>query len=84
MTSKTFVDHQEETRATVTTGIVTTGVATIAQGTAAQGTSLTWQNLAGHWLRPHTDLDHEPERLARRQAAVQRWRGLIPENTARL
>lgn len=66
MTSKTF-DQPEEALITTTT-------------TVAQGTSFTWQNLAGHWLRPHTDLDHE----IRRQAALQRWRGLNPETTARL
>jgi hypothetical protein len=68
MTSKTF-DQPEEALITTTT-------------TVAQGTSFTWQGIAGHWLRSPSD--YETETLARRQAAVQRWRGLIPENTARL
>jgi hypothetical protein len=71
MTSKTFVDQQEEARATITS-------------ISAQGTSFTWQDIAGHWLRSPEGRDYEAERLARRQAALQRWRGLIPETTARL
>ncbi|MBY0510863.1 MAG: hypothetical protein K2P94_12045 [Rhodospirillaceae bacterium] len=71
MTSKTFADKPEDARTTT----VLTG---------AQGTSFTWQGISGHWLRSPSDRDCETEILARRQAAVQRWRGLIPETTARL
>jgi hypothetical protein len=72
MTSKTFADSQEE--ALVTT--VSTGATAVVHGT-----SFNWQDIAGHWLR--SDRDHETE-LARRQAALQRWRGLNPEAAARL
>ena len=43
-------------------------------------TSFTWRGLAGHWLR--TSPAHETEALARRRAAVQRWRGLPTEKAA--
>jgi hypothetical protein len=43
--------------------------------------SLTWHTLAGHWLRSPTAQAHESEASVRRQAAVQRWRGLPPEAT---
>jgi len=70
MTSKTFAD-QEDSLAVIT-------------ATGTQGTSFTWQNLAGHWLRSASERDHDIDAVARRQVAVQRWRGLIPENTTRL
>lgn len=39
----------------------------------------TWHDLAGHWLRsPGADAQGN-EALARRLAALQRWRGLNPE-----
>ncbi len=36
----------------------------------------TWHNLSGHWLRSPGAEATEVETLARRQAAVRRWRGL--------
>jgi len=36
----------------------------------------TWHNLSGHWLRSPGAEAQEVETLARRQAAVRRWRGL--------
>jgi hypothetical protein len=39
----------------------------------------TWHDLAGHWLRNPAGKTQEGEALARRLAALQRWRGLAPE-----
>jgi hypothetical protein len=70
MTSKTFADQPEEVHTTA--------------ATVVQGPSFTWQGIAGHWLGSPTVRSMEIETLARREAAVQRWRGLIPERPARL
>ena len=45
----------------------------------ATATPLTWHEIAGHWLRSPAVQAQETESFARRQAAVQRWRGLPPE-----
>lgn len=45
-------------------------------------TPSTWHDLAGHWLRTLTEKP-EIEVLARREAALQRWRGMLPETPTR-
>ncbi len=39
----------------------------------------TWHDLAGHLLRNPATRTLEGEALTRRLAALQRWRGLLPE-----
>jgi len=43
--------------------------------TISEGAS-TWHDLCGHWLRGPGAEALEIETLARRQAAVRRWRGM--------
>lgn len=49
---------------------------------ATPAPAFTWQSIAGQWLHASATKDtDDTQALARRLAAVQRWRGLPPEDS---
>jgi len=48
----------------------------VPEHTDVDATVCTWRDMAGQWLRAPNAGESELEALARRLAAVQRWRGV--------